>query len=517
MFGMQLIRVMVASLTVWTAISGPLAWALTPDEACEGIIKPLIMFDVHNPNGFKGLYPEGKRRLKAAQINLKETIHNFNMVYEGMANILAIDLNAMITKNNALHLGGPGAAKTGHLLWLFPNAWHIQMHEWRTDGDLFGLPRAADLEKGLIERNSKNSIVHAEVGIIDEATAATPAVFGSMLSFMNPNERFYMENGIRKVAKTRSAFLTGNSTRSQMMLALWERLVSTGPALLNRTIHKSWMPNWNTWPEQMRADPMQSKMNAIESALQIGNQEQREDAKALKHQYQSRPIDWQILQHFAIHAFVADESLVVATQALANRFRLKLAERVAQSHEDHRDDPKANPYIFVPSAEMTERLRRVFEVAIKTSVMIDYLDMVGWEQIANLKTPIVLKPMSMWRLSYILTTIGGGINIFDPSPNELRVRFNLSRGENNELIEPDIAALKSSLRDPVDRAEFQNMIDEQTWFNDIMREVFLILQDRAKLVAKELAELNDQDPVDATLQRSDLEVALYKFKKMRGY
>ncbi len=46
-----------------------------------------------------------------------------------------------------------------------------------------------------------------------------------------------------------------------------------------------------------------------------------------------------VLEHFAYHAFVVDESLDVATIALANKFRELIADKVYESGELHKRRP----------------------------------------------------------------------------------------------------------------------------------------------------------------------------------
>lgn len=477
--------------------------------ACEKEIEPLFKFNVEMPGTFTGFMPGGLTRMQEAQKALQETSANYNKVFESMGNILSVDFQAMATKNNVFHLGGPGGAKTGHLLWLlrepipeskgggFVEPWHIQMHEWRTDADIFGAVIKAALEKGLIHRNTENSIVRAKFGIIDEATASTPAVFGALLSFLNPKERFYTnDEGKRAVAETRSVFLTGNATRHQMLRALWERLITTGPALLNRTIYKTWVPNWLAESEQERADEIERKMVHWDSAIEIGTPEQRKRAQELKRQHSTSAIDWQVLQHFALQGFVSSPELIKATQALANSFRIVLAKAIFQSFTDNATDPRNHPFILVPTAQMTERLRRVFEIAIRTSAMLDYVEMVGWDKIEAMKNPIVLKPSSLWRLSYILTTIGNGVNILDQSGPDIKVNFGMIRHVDQSLkMPPDRKILEEGLGDPVEREEYKNMLLEQDWFN------------------VEFKKLVKPNPNDAT----DIENAISKHKMARGY
>ena len=524
----------ILSLLLFTSAAGANAHTDKPDAkknaACEKEIQPLFKVDVHNEYGFAGILPAGAKRLERMAKNLPIVVENYNRTFEGMGNILLMNLMAMAGKQNVIHLGEPGGAKTGNVLWMFKypeedggdatdHIWHIQMHEMRTEGDIFGLPTADGIARGLLERNTENSVVRADYGLIDEITTANPAIFGSLLSFMNPGERFYEEKGRKAVAKTRTIFSTGNSTRAQMMHQLWERLITTGPAFLNRSLMKSWVPNWLTLAQQDRRNRTKRKMIHLKSIKdEVGDAAQRAEARELLKGYQSRPLDdMAILEHFAYHAFVVDEALDVATIAMANNFRELIAEKVYESHEQHKSDPQNHPFTLMPAAELTERLRDVFEEFIKISAMIDYVDLMGWDGIKNLKQPIVLKPMSLWRLSYILTTLGGGLNVFDPHPDRVKVSFELTRNQNGELVPPENDKIKKSIRDPIARQEFENKLLEQEWFNNTLKVIWDTLKDRAQLVAKELAELNDQDPAQFFIENQDLEVAIYKMKMKRGY
>ncbi len=85
--------------------------------------------------------------------------------------------------------------------------------------------------------------------------------------------------------------------------------------------------------------------------------------------------------------------------------------------------------------------------------------------------------------------MGGGLNVFNPHPDHVKVAFNLTRDVNGNLVPPENDNIKKSIRNDVARQEFENMILEQQWFNDTLKFVWDTLKDRAHLVAKELAEL----------------------------
>lgn len=506
----QYVRVVFSVLVVTSSAAfahdGLKRGGASETDACENALQ-LVLVKADTINSFKGMTEIGIKRLVKAQADLKATTENFNQIFEGMAGIHEMDILTMATGQNNLSLGPPGAAKSYRVTWLIPDIWTVQMHEMMNESAIFGGQTKAGLEAGIQDRNTEFSVVRKKYGMFDEFSNANPQVGASVLSFMNPGERYYTENGIRKKAKTRAIFSTGNATRAQLLKNYTDRGLFTGPAMLNRSIFKAWVPNWLTVEEQARRDEVIERTDHLKSVAKFGSPEESQKASELLKGLESRDIDMDVIEAFAQHAFVASVELKAAVREFTNKFRARINEKIRASDQEHRDDPQNNPLVKTPSAEWTERFRSELLRVIRFSAALDYLRMVDAKDLDSkrLNKPIVLNPLSLWRAMYATTTIGPGENRFNPK--DMNVEFNLTRKKNGELAPMDTVRLQNEAKDQLELDELKFMWEEQALFNEIMKGIQSVMSSQAKAVAAIMSDAND---VDLDLESQDFEIAVYK-------
>jgi hypothetical protein len=505
-------RMQLGFFVLILAVSAP---ALAKDEplkpspeaavSCEDYLVKIMADD---ENHFSGLTERGFERVEKAQASLKRVSKAFAANFEGMNGILEMSLLTMATRENALLLGPPGGAKSKSLIWLIPDLWTKQMHEMMTQAALFG----GQTEKGLLDGqeiiNRKGSITEAEYAMLDEYTNANPQVSAALLSFMNPGERYYTENGTRVQAATRAVFSSGNATRAEMLKNYAERGLTSGPATLNRSIFKAWVPNWLTLDEQNRRDIFNRRKMHLDSAAKYASPEEREKAKSLLKGLESEKIDMHALEAFAQHAFVPHEDLISAIREYANEFRKSINGKILASEQAFRDNPQTNPLVMTPSAEWTERFRTSLLRVVMYSAALDYLRMANAKDLDPhvFKKPIVLSPMSLWRVMYATTTIGPGENRFNPQT--MQIDFNLTRNHRGQLVPMDHALALAGCNSKIQVDELNFMWEEQTLANSIIKGI----TGRMQAEAKDLAPFKPQtEDMSLELDSQDFEILNYRF------
>ena len=463
----------------------------------------LVKVKAEDENYYGGMTDEGHKRLVEAQAALKSTTKTFNANFEGMNGFLEMDLLTIATRENAFLAGPPGGAKSGHLLWLFPKAWVKQMHELMTDAALFGGQTEEGFNQGIEKRNRTGSVENDEVAIWDEWSNANPQLAAAGLMFLNPGERSTTENGVMHKAKTRAVYMTGNATRAEMLKNYAERGLTTGPATLNRAIFKAWVPNWLSEDEQARRDKVIRRKSHLESVKNYGSPEESSKAKTLLIGLESKEIDFKAVEAFATHAVQPHEDLVAAVREFANKFREKINVKIMGSDTAHRENPQSSPLVFTPAAEWTERFRTSLLRVVMFSAALDYLRMAGPE---GLNKPIVLGPMSLWRVMYATTTIGPGENRFNPKT--MTIDFNMSRNNRGDLVPFNFAKAQAGCKNNQELEELKFMIEEQALANE---EVSAIMKTMAK-EAKDLAPfMPSSEDISLDLEHQDFEILNYRY------
>uniref|UniRef100_A0A6M3LI67 Putative ATPase domain containing protein n=1 Tax=viral metagenome TaxID=1070528 RepID=A0A6M3LI67_9ZZZZ len=104
---------------------------------------------------------------------------------------------AMVSEQNMLMVGPPGTAKSMVANYLGKaiggKFFQRLMHKFMTPDELFGPPDIGALKNGHYKRVSENTLLDADVALLDEIWKASSAINNSILTVLN--ERRYAENG----------------------------------------------------------------------------------------------------------------------------------------------------------------------------------------------------------------------------------------------------------------------------------------------------------------------------------
>ncbi len=480
-------------------------------ERCEDALTPQGIFEVdiaHPDLVFTGFTPDGHQRLLKAQKSLREVTVSFNNVFESMESFLDTYTVAMASGHNVMSLGGPGGAKSATLLWLISNLWVKQVHEMLTDLAILGGQTEEGIRKGREELNTKGSILETAFAMLDEVNNANPQLLATLLSVMNPGERFIYVSGKRIMSKLRSVFTTGNATRYELIQTFIDRGMQSGEAYLARSLFKQLIPNWLDPDQQERRDEVTARRNRLRSIARMGTREGRAAALAAMKPQQTTDVDWDVVDAFAEIGFVPSLELEVAARDMANTMRKRMHEEIKNSERILTENPGAAGVVFTPSADWNERMRSEILRIIKYSAAIDYLRVATEAELslARLNKPIELGPLSLWRAFSVATTVGPGLTRFNPK--SMTIEWNLIRKGDGTWAEPDQRALLAETKDLRTQLEFEHLFLEQRIFNEVILDIFT----RARDQAKEVALLLNEDPEMALMNMSDLERLIFQRK-----
>lgn len=440
---------------------------LTGGPGCELALAPMQLFksNLNDENlSFAGMTPEGQQRLLKAQEDLKLLTANFNNTFEAMDSQLEVYLVAMASGHNVMSTGGPGGAKSASLLWLITNLWVKQVHEMLTDVALIGGQTEEGLKRGVEDINTDGSLIQAAFAMLDEVNNANPQLLATVLSLMNPGERFIYVNGKRVVSQLRSVFTTSNATRYEMVQMFKERGMQSGDAFLNRSLFKLLVPNWLNLNQQYRRDVAIKRRNRLKSIVKYGTLEAAKLAAEQLKPTETRSVNWDVVDAVAEQAFEASPALENAARALANSMRQRMNAEIKKSEATLMDGSNEFKAIFTPSAEWTERLRGEILRVVKYSAALDYI---RTQDVSALNKPIELSALSLWRAYSIATTVGSGVTRFNAQT--MTMEYNLVRDMKNELVAPDRNALKAETKDLRSEKELEHMFMEQDIFNEELK------------------------------------------------
>lgn len=473
------------------------------NKSCEGLLKPLLLFetDLSDPElPFRGMTELGYQRLIKAQTDLKAVTTHFNNVFESMESMFDIYMIAMASGHNVMSTGGPGGAKSASLLWLISNLWVKQVHEMLTDMSLIGGQTAEGLKRGVEVINTSGSLIEAAFAMLDEVNNANPQMLATVLSLMNPGERFIYVNGKRIMSKLRSMFTTSNASRYEMVQMFKERGMQSGDAFLNRSLFKLLVPNWLELDQQIRRDHVNRRRQHLRSLVKYGTNEAAKIATAEMKPFETREIDWEVVDAFAEQAFEASDDLESAARDFANQFRQRIHREMKDSERAQREQ-NGRSSVLTPSAEWTERLRSEVLRVIKYSVALDYLRVADPKELtaARFNKPLVLGPLSLWRVQNIATTVGPGLTRLNLK--SLEVEFNLIRDGDGGWTQANQRDWVAGTKDFRTQAEYEHMFLEQKIFNEIFNNLVNLMKEEAKSVAA----LLNEDPDSVLLESSEIE------------
>ncbi len=136
---------------------------------------------------------------------------------------------ALLTQEHMLLMGPPGTAKSLFASRVFEaihgaKIFSIHLTKQTTEEYVFGPLNIAELKKGNIVHNTKDSILEADFAFIDEFFDASDVLLRSLLGVFN--ERVWMKGQQRVEAKLSTAILTSNYQReNDITQAVLDRII----------------------------------------------------------------------------------------------------------------------------------------------------------------------------------------------------------------------------------------------------------------------------------------------------
>ena len=161
---------------------------------------------------------------------------------------------------------------------------------------------------------------------------------------------------------------------------------------------------------------------------------------------------------------------MITYRNFADDMRRQTNQAIRDSEERHQENHLDEPFIYFPSADYTERFRQQIPEIILMSAFLDFITspLITDENIAYLtQKPILLDPLSLWRSSLAMTTIGPGhtrlvLNIKNENHKESEIDFDVNFGwtsSDSEETNPTTYA-----RDKRERLLIENLVAEQERF-----------------------------------------------------
>lgn len=420
---------------------------------------------------YQGLTAEGLKLVEKVAEDFQWTERAFNTTIIGQESIFQVNMMTVLSKQNHLFLGPKGAAKSMGTRFLFPEIWGIQINEWTTPDKIFGGQTKEALEQGLARINTSRSALEAKIVQLDEINNANPALNGSIMSFLNPEERFYLIMGVPYPAETISVFSTGNATRAELLESFIERQLQSGPAVLGRFLFQSLAHNWLDKEQRLHLDKLHLRKTRLKHFKESGDEAQKAYAIQELAKLEAREIDFALVRTLADLAFEISPILNIELDQVIDELRRRLNHEAKRSEEALLVDPKEIKY--EPKADWDTRIRSVAMSIIKYSAALDLLRLPKEVRRDLLKKPIHLSAASLWRIVDVAITNFVGIRFFD-LPNA-QMRFNVVDKSVNGtpageilLSELNLDQIATESRTLLAAGEFTNLKKEQDTFNEVI-------------------------------------------------
>lgn len=513
------VRVLFAAFAVFSLMTTALAAPPTKPSAADcatGMAKIEPMFkrsdkmvrvsEEGEPEPeYIGLTEAGIKKLVDAGESLRQsqqllTYRNFEM--ENFIDALRI---AQTAQTNMFVYGGGGGGKTNLFRKAIPSEllFKKQLHPMMNEMALIGGQTELGMKEGREDLNTKNTMIDATYVLLDEGEKAPPQLQALLLGLLN--EKVIEIQGKEIPAeKLRTVIYTGNSGLPDFLMAfmLGGGGANTGAPFLNRFALKLRFPNWLTESEN-RITLMDRRVE--ERRLKALFDEDPRAKEALVFQKPSHP-DFPSIEKFAQRAFSISNDLKSTLDAFVADLRETTHSKIRALESDE-TSKQTNPFGLVPAADFTTRLYAALVDIIQTSVAIDFLKsgMATPEGIKRMtEKPIELGKLSIWRLWWVMTTIGPSRTIFDPFRRE--VHFSAKTNKQGDLVPFDWPAAIESAKNAKEQNELKEIQAEQERFIQTLKNHWKDM-DNAN---EELAELMSADLLDIDNFKVDFEFQLAK-------
>lgn len=462
------------------------------DVECTTLLisNPLVKIDPSTTE-FLGLTEQGLEVVKSARDVLRERIRLFQNDLRNLDSVHHLGLVARLTKGNMLIYGPPGGAKSMLINWIMSSEtndlYKLQLHQMITEQAFVGGQNFESAKEGRFEINTKGSLVEFSVGLIDEFEKGNPAALASLLSLLNERE---VLNG-NKVIKARleTLFATSNANLPEILDHFIQNgMGTTAPALLNRFQFKAFVYNWLSIEDQALLDQRRERRSYLQ-ALSESDPSVKKDEVFL----QPEALDWTSIRHIARTWFKTSPLFKTVFLEFVNDMRNQTITAIRSSEERHRNNQNDEPFVYFPSADLTERLRQQIPEVVVMSAFLDFLEspLADDASLKNLsQKQIELDPLSLWRASLVMTTVGPGNThmVFDPTAaDKINIDFDWS-------IEP------SSARDRREELMIKNLKDEQERFRLAFIKHIAEIQSHIELRARNSSGSKDQQLEDDSFE-----------------
>ena len=486
---------LIAMVTSFALFNAAIAIADSKSQtsSCEDLLSNLFKMSEGPFFEFEGVTADGLKLIEKTATDLQHNEAAFNKLIEGQEALFNTHLLTAVTSQNHLVLGPPGAAKTMGITYLFSDIWSKQVQEWTTPFEIFGGQTKAGQEQGKEDINTEGSVLNAEFALIDEINNANPSLLGAMLKFLNPGERGFDVAGRTMKAKTRAVYSTGNASRIEILTSFIQRQMQSGPALLNRFAFKSFVNNWRNQAQQIRLDEVYKQIERLKMVAKYGNAQQKEQAQAYLEKTLARPLNYEVIENLGTFAFTTSPLLEMLSREFVNKMRIKMNDQSLKSKDAAATDKAKIP--FEPSTEWTERVRGQFLKLIRYSAALDLLRLPEEVRKELLKKPIELSAVSLWRVVNMSITNSEGIVFFNLP--QMKIEFNIVKSTDSQgqtkLEAADLTQMAAHARDKREQQQFEDLLFEQTAFNEVLTDILTETSKNNKDVAAILSMTSDPD------------------------
>lgn len=499
-FFRQSVSLFLASALITGAAADPLQSNCT--EALEKGSSRL--FKVNDKFEFAGLTPEGLVALKKIRDDLRFNRQIFEQEYLNLGSAYHAMTVARAGKLNMYIYGPPGAAKSAIVSWLMKlddmnqvKTFAIQLHQLISEMALVGGQNLEAAKKGIYEANTKDSLVDATVGLLDEIDKASPAVLATLLSLLNERKALLGRQKINSSLET--IFSTSNANLAELMKIFSENgQETTGPALLNRYQIKAMLYNWLSAEDRATLRQKIKKEKRLNSVA-----EEFPDVLKDKTFLKAREIDWKLVRKFSALLFDTDDQFDLIMNTMVDELRDDTFKAIRESEAAHMKNKIDEPFIYFPSADWNQRLLNQVPDIVTTSALLDFLEspLSDDQHLSqSTKKQIELGPLSLWRAFLVATTIGPGNAkfIFNPTSTgqKIDVDFNWS-------IDPNKA------RDLREQKLIGNLINEQTRF----KQTFLSQTEKLQYELEQLATFAPKGILHGEEKKIPFEILLFTSKQ----
>ena len=441
---------------------------------------------------YNGLTEKGLDSLKKLRDDLRTRFQLFDNEFKSLKNTHHALTVSRLFAGNAFIYGPPGGAKSAIVEWMFKGeiepAFQLQLHQMMTEQAFVGGQNFEKAKEGTFELNTKGSLADFRVALIDEVEKGNPAALSALLSLLN--ERKILAGSKVIDAKTETVFATSNSNLAELSEQFQANgQGSTAPALLNRFQFKCLVYNWLSASDQAELDDrrqIKRRLKALSKACP--------DSIATNEVFLAPPkIDFEQLRDFADILMDTDDNFAVFYRDLVSVMREQTNKAVRESEARQQKSRFAEPFVYFPSCDYTERLRQQIPEIVMYSAFIDFLlsDLADDKNlVSSTKKTIKLGPLSLWRAHLIMTTVGpGSVALTVGDDDKFNIEFKMSIDE-------------SKLRDNREVKLITNLKEEQERFRSEYLRTIQSYQDSIATAAKYTkADCEDGSDFEHQIQR----------------